>query len=88
MCDLDQWEQEVVAECRRRLAADPKDDLAREILEDVPNAMNDTSTSFSWFLIETPHPPVSQEEATASANRSLAFYASKGIYPSAKERQS
>lgn len=52
MDSLDQWEQEVIAECRRRLTADPKDTLAREVLADVPAAIEGTSTSFSWFVVK------------------------------------
>lgn len=88
MRDLDCWEQAVIAECRRRLAENPSDKLAREVLEDVPNAMNDTSTSFSWFMVKIEPEPVSQAEVTAAADRSLAFFASRGIYPSTKEKQS
>src|SRR5260370_15598842 len=37
---------------------------------------------FSEFIGEVVQSPVSHEQATESANRSLAFFASKGIYPS------
>ena len=49
---LAEWEKDVVKECQRRLAADPNDALAREVLADVPAAIAGTSTSFSWFLVK------------------------------------
>jgi hypothetical protein len=49
---LDEWEKKVVEECRRRITADPSDKLAREVLADVPEAIEGTSTSFSWFFVK------------------------------------
>ena len=79
MRDLDSWEQAVVDECRRRLAENPSDKLAREVLEDVPNVMADKSKSFSWFEVEIDSSPVTQEQITEDANRILAQFA--GIPP-------
>ena len=81
---LDSWEMDGVEECRRRLAVDPTDETAREVLQDIPAAMQDTSTSFSWFLIEMPHRPVSHEKNMKYVDRVLAQYASRGIYPNGK----
>ncbi len=42
---------------------------------------------FTEFIEEPDYPPVSQAQVTEAADRSLRFFASKGIYPSTKVPQ-
>lgn len=66
------------------MSRDPFEAMAAMSAEERRELRAYAACDFSEFIEEPDYPPVSQAEVTESANRTLAFYPSHGIYPSTK----
>lgn len=60
---------------------DPFDTMASMSAEERRELREYATASFEEFIGEIPDASVSQVQVTEAADRSLAFFASKGIYP-------